>query len=159
MGIRDHCTTDTLAKRACEETDCSIRRECMRHGVILGEARLRRVLKAYAGYYNQVRTHFALAKDAPHPRPVQRLGEVAARPILGGLHHEYCRIQFSVGTGCQYKLDRGLVATNGLGKRQTVRASSRIDVGEDDPDVLPSLKQRDDLVCAASLPRARASTL
>jgi transposase InsO family protein len=54
----------------------SIRRECLDHVVILDEAHLRRVLKAYAGYYNQVRTHLALAKDAPQPRPVQRLGEV-----------------------------------------------------------------------------------
>jgi hypothetical protein len=33
-----------------------------------------------------------LGKDAPLIRPIQRFGEVAARPILGGLHHGYCRI-------------------------------------------------------------------
>jgi transposase InsO family protein len=94
MGIRDH----PIAPQApwqnghAERLIGSIRRECLDHVVILGEAYLRRVLKAYACYYNQVRTHLALAKDAPHPRPVQRLGEVVARPILGGLHHEYCRI-------------------------------------------------------------------
>jgi hypothetical protein len=32
-----------------------------------------------------------LAKDAPLVPPVQQFGEVIARPILGGLHHEYCR--------------------------------------------------------------------
>jgi transposase InsO family protein len=94
MGIRDQ----PIAPQApwqnghAERLIGSIRRECLDHVVILGEAHLRRVLKAYAGYYNQVRTHLALAKDAPHPCPVQRLGEVVARPILGGLHHEYCRI-------------------------------------------------------------------
>ena len=93
MGIRDH----PIAPRSpwqnghAERLIGSIRRECLDHVVILGEAHLRRVLKAYAAYYNQVRTHLALAKDAPLPRPVQRLGEVVARPILGGLHHEYCR--------------------------------------------------------------------
>jgi hypothetical protein len=25
-------------------------------------------------------------------RPIQRLGQLAARPILGGLHQQYCRI-------------------------------------------------------------------
>jgi transposase InsO family protein len=69
----------------------SIRRECLDHIVILGEDHLRRVLKAYAAYYNHVRPHLALAKDAPLVRPVQRFGQVTARPILGGLHHQYCR--------------------------------------------------------------------
>ena len=30
--------------------------------------------------------------DSPCHRPVQRLGRVAAQPILGSLHHHYCRI-------------------------------------------------------------------
>jgi hypothetical protein len=70
----------------------SIRRECLDHIVVFGEAHLRRVLKAYAAYYNNVRTHLSLGKDAPLIRPIQRFGNIAARPILGGLHHEYCRI-------------------------------------------------------------------
>jgi putative transposase len=52
---------------------------------------LRRNLGAYAAYYNDTRTHLSLDKDAPARRPIQRLGEISARPILGGLHHEYCR--------------------------------------------------------------------
>ena len=39
--------------------------------------------------------HLALAKDAPLVRPVQRFGQVTAKPILGGLHHQYCRIELS----------------------------------------------------------------
>ena len=31
----------------------SIRRECVDHIVVLGEAHLRRILKTYAGYYNK----------------------------------------------------------------------------------------------------------
>ena len=42
--------------------------------------------------YNNIRTHLSLAKDAPLVRPVQRFGFIAATPILGGHHHEYCRI-------------------------------------------------------------------
>jgi transposase InsO family protein len=94
MGIRDH----PIAPRSpwqnghAERLIGSIRRECLDHVVILSEGHLRRVIKAYAAYYNQVRTHLALAKDAPHPRSVQPLGDIVAKPVLGGLHHQYCRI-------------------------------------------------------------------
>jgi transposase InsO family protein len=94
MGIRDH----PIAPRSpwqnghAERLIGSIRRECLDHTVILGEANLRQVLKAYAAYYNNVRTHLSLGKDAPLVRPVRRFGSIAARPILGGLHHQYCRM-------------------------------------------------------------------
>jgi hypothetical protein len=42
------------------------------HIVVLGETHFRRVLKSYARYYNKVRTHRSLDKDAPISRPVQR---------------------------------------------------------------------------------------
>ena len=32
----------------------SIRRECLDHVIVLGEAHLRRILKSYARYYNPV---------------------------------------------------------------------------------------------------------
>ena len=70
----------------------SIRRECLDHIVVFGEAHPRRIFAACASYCNDVRTHLAHAKDAPPTRPVQRFGEIAVRPILGGLHHQYCRI-------------------------------------------------------------------
>ena len=94
MGIRDH----PIAPRSpwqnghAERLIGSIRRECLDHVVIFGEAHLRQVLKAYAAYYNHVRTHLSLAKDAPLVRPIQRFGNIAATPILGGLHHQYCRM-------------------------------------------------------------------
>jgi hypothetical protein len=44
-------------------------------------------------YYNDVRTHRSLDKDAPVSRPVQRTGSVKSFPILGGLHHHYARVQ------------------------------------------------------------------
>ncbi|MPZ36134.1 MAG: hypothetical protein GEV13_35135 [Rhodospirillales bacterium] len=47
----------------------SIRRECLDHVVVLGEAQLRRILAAYAGYYNGFRTHLFLDKDTPSHRP------------------------------------------------------------------------------------------
>ena len=93
MSIRDH----PIAPRSpwqnghAERLIGSIRRECLDHIVILGEAHLRRILRAYAAYYNRVRTHLSLDKDAPLVRSVERVGDIVSRPILGGLHHEYCR--------------------------------------------------------------------
>jgi hypothetical protein len=55
----------------------SIRRECLDHIVVLGEAHLRRILHFYACYYNEIRTHRSLDKDAPVSRPVQRTGIIS----------------------------------------------------------------------------------
>ena len=70
----------------------SIRRECVDHFIILGEAHLRRILRSYARYYNDIRTHWSLDKDAPVSRPIQRTGIISSRPVLGGLHHHYVRV-------------------------------------------------------------------
>jgi Integrase core domain len=70
----------------------SIRRECLDHMIVFGEAHLRRILGAYAAYYNESRTHRSLNKDAPFHRAIERLGAITSHPILGGLHHQYCRI-------------------------------------------------------------------
>ncbi|MCA6111115.1 hypothetical protein J6497_28485 [Bradyrhizobium sp. CNPSo 4026] len=70
----------------------SIRRECLDHFVVLGEAHLRRILRDYARYYNDIRTHRSLDKDAPVARRVQRTGSIKSAPILGGLHHHYVRV-------------------------------------------------------------------
>jgi hypothetical protein len=70
----------------------SIRRESVDHMIVLGEAHLRRILKSYARYYNGVRTHRSLNKDALVNRSVQRTGVIGSRTILGGLHHHYSRI-------------------------------------------------------------------
>jgi hypothetical protein len=70
----------------------SFRRESLDHLVVFDEAQLRRVLKNYASYYNQVRTHLSLDKNAPDFRRSQKLGLIAAISILGGLHHQYVRV-------------------------------------------------------------------
>ena len=71
----------------------SVRRECLDHVIIVNAAGLRRVLNAYVAYYTASRTHLALEKDAPLPRPVARptAGRVVAIPQVGGLHHRYER--------------------------------------------------------------------
>ena len=50
------------------------------------------LLHSYQRYYNEVRTHLSLHKDAPVPREVRAAGRVLAVPILGGLHHQYVRV-------------------------------------------------------------------
>jgi len=50
------------------------------------------VLSCYVDYYNAARTHLALSKDTPIQRAVQSAGRIQARPVLGGLHHQYARI-------------------------------------------------------------------
>jgi hypothetical protein len=62
--------------------------------VVFDEAQLRRVLRNYASYYNQVRTHLSLGKHAPDFQRPQKIGRIAAIPILGGLHHQYVRVCF-----------------------------------------------------------------
>jgi transposase InsO family protein len=94
MGIRDH----PIAPRSpwqnghVERLIGSIRRESLDHLVVFGEAHLREVLKNYAGYYDKVRPHLSLDKDAPDFRRTHKIGRIAAIPILGGLHHQYVRV-------------------------------------------------------------------
>jgi hypothetical protein len=61
--------------------------------VVIGERHLMRILSEYVEYYNGIRTHLALAKDAPEPRSVQppSQGRVVEMSRVGGLHHEYLR--------------------------------------------------------------------
>ena len=56
------------------------------------ETHLRRILQTYSGYYNDIRTHRSLNKDAPVSRPVQCAGIINSHAILGGLHHHYVRV-------------------------------------------------------------------
>jgi transposase InsO family protein len=94
MGIRDRPTSphSPWQNGYTERLIGSIRRECLDHGVVFGELHLRHVLLSYMKYYNELRTHLSLNKDAPASRSVQRAGHILCRPVRGGLHHEYARI-------------------------------------------------------------------
>jgi putative transposase len=81
------------ANAVCERFLGSVRRECLDQMLLLSEAHLRRVLKAYVEYFNQMR---------PHQGIVQRILEsmnhgtsppfassfIHRHPVLGGLHHD-----------------------------------------------------------------------
>jgi transposase InsO family protein len=86
MGIRDKpiAPASPWQNGFAERLIGSIRRECLDHIIVLGEVHLRRILKSYARYYNETRTHLALDKDAPLSRTVKRAGRILCRPILGG---------------------------------------------------------------------------
>src|SRR5258706_5301026 len=84
MGIRDKPTApgSPWQNGFAERLIGSIRRECVDHVVALGEAHLRKILQAYARYYNDLRTHRSLDKDAPFSRPgaADRKHHVTATP-------------------------------------------------------------------------------
>ena len=94
MGIRDRPTSlrSPWQNGIAERLIGTLRRECLDQVLIYGEGHLRRILLAYAAYYNRTRTHLTLQKDAPLQRIIQRVGNITAIPILRGLHHEYIRI-------------------------------------------------------------------
>jgi len=94
MGIRDRPTTprSPWQNGYCERLIGSIRKECLDHVVVFGERHLRYLLRSYAIYYNQTRTHLSLNKDSPVSRAEETVGRILPVPILGGLHHQYVRI-------------------------------------------------------------------
>ena len=100
MGIRDKpiAPASPWQNGFAERLIGSIRRECLDHVIIVGEAHLHRIMKSYARYYsyahyyNGFRTHRSLNKDTPNSRPVQRSGPISSYAILAGLHHHYARV-------------------------------------------------------------------
>ena len=94
LGIRDHPTSarSPWQNGYAERLIGSIRRECLDHIVVIGEQHLSHVFNCYMEYYNAVRTHLSLGKDAPNRRAVQKWGRIEVRPVLAGLHHRYVRM-------------------------------------------------------------------
>src|SRR5262244_3432516 len=94
MGIRDKPTAprSPWQNPYVERLIGTIRRECLDHVIVFGEAHLRRILGRYAAYYNESRIHRSLDKDAPFHRAIERFGVITSQPVIGGLHHQYCRI-------------------------------------------------------------------
>ena len=95
MGIREVLTAprSPWQNAYVERFIGSVRRECLDHIVVLSAAGLHRVLKSHIEYYTASRTHLALDKDTPSPRPVAppAAGRVVAIPQVGGLHQRYER--------------------------------------------------------------------
>jgi len=96
MGIREVLTAPRAPWQNpfAERVIGSIRRECLDHFLILNDAHLRRLLRAYVACYNGSRPHQALENNSPIPRNVQppSRGRIRALPEIGGLHHRYQRV-------------------------------------------------------------------
>jgi transposase InsO family protein len=69
MGIRDKPISagSPWQNGFAERLIGTIRRECVDHLIVRGEAHLRRVLVEFAAYYNESRIHHSLGKDASNP--------------------------------------------------------------------------------------------
>jgi transposase InsO family protein len=88
------------ANAFCERL-VGMRRECLDFIIPLNEKHLRRILREWVDQYNSGRPHSSLGPGIPNKghRPAVRSGtpsdrigkpsRVVARPVLGGLHHEY----------------------------------------------------------------------
>ena len=85
MGIRDRPTSfrSPWQNGYVERLIGSIRRECTDHLIVFNAEHLQRILANYTAYYNEVRTHVSLGKDAPYTRQIERFGDIVAHPILG----------------------------------------------------------------------------
>ncbi len=60
--------------------------------LILNEAHLRQVMKAYIDHYNKARPHQGIEQHCPVPIGKARQdGLVKRRDVLGGIIHEYDR--------------------------------------------------------------------
>jgi putative transposase len=81
------------ANAICERFLGSLRRECLDHILILSERSLHQVVKEYTQYFNYARPHQGTEQRIPcRPERLERPpvnGELASRPMLGGLHHDY----------------------------------------------------------------------
>jgi transposase InsO family protein len=89
------------ANAFCERLIGTVRRECLDFLIPLNERHLRGILKEWVAHYNYGRPHSSLGPGLPEPSEASPITpnprrfhlakdcRVVARPILGGLHHEY----------------------------------------------------------------------
>jgi hypothetical protein len=90
-----------VANAICERAIGTLRRECLDFVIPLNKKHLSHTLKDWGAHYNQGRPHMSLGPGIPLPiqtLPVPQQAHqhqiptgqcVMARPVIGGLHHEY----------------------------------------------------------------------
>jgi putative transposase len=90
------------ANAFCERVIGTIRRECLDLTIAFSERQVRAILREWVSHYNRGRPHASLGPGIPEGLEVNPVvGEsnghsvptgyrVVAKPIVGGLHHEYC---------------------------------------------------------------------
>ena len=81
------------ANAIAERVIGTLRRECLDHFIVINERQLLRVMREYVAHYNSGRPHRSLDLETPTGPPARagppQTGKIVARPVLGGLHHEY----------------------------------------------------------------------
>jgi len=89
------------ANALCERLLGTLRRECLDFVIPFTENHLRRLLSAWVPHYNAGRPHMSVGPGIPQPpaalpaslcahrHRLPKQYQVAACPILGGLHHDY----------------------------------------------------------------------
>jgi len=88
------------ANAFCERLIGTIRRECLDFVIPWGERHVRSVLAEWVAHYNRGRPHASLGPGIPDPardwlapplsgHRIRDGHRVVAKPVLGGLHHEY----------------------------------------------------------------------
>lgn len=97
----EHCGTRNLIapRRApkfnavAERLVRTVRRECLDHILVLGEAHLLRILREYAAFYNFQRPHQGIGQKTPIPKKgaIRKKGRIVSVSVLGGIQHHYER--------------------------------------------------------------------
>jgi len=88
------------ANAFCERVIGTIRRECLDWVIPVNEGHLRHLLREWVAHYNRGRPHASLGPGIPegsalslapasHGHRIPDGSSIVAKPILGGLHHEY----------------------------------------------------------------------
>ena len=84
------------ANAICEWIIGSLKRECLDHMLIWHRSQVRRLVKAYAAYYNLARLHQGINQRIPehydqcqHSMTRYSQASIISKPVLGGLHHHY----------------------------------------------------------------------
>ena len=71
----------------------SARREILDHVIVLDDQHLGRLVAQYKQYFNEARPHQGIGQRIPG-KPVVAIDitkPIVAKPVLGGLHHDYRR--------------------------------------------------------------------
>jgi hypothetical protein len=78
------------------------------HIIVLGEVHLRQILKSYASYYNEIRTHRSLDKDAQSLAKFSEPEASDRTPFLADFATATPELEFSIHTSLTHTQKRQL---------------------------------------------------
>ncbi|MEA2981869.1 MAG: hypothetical protein QOF09_3692 [Alphaproteobacteria bacterium] len=112
MGIRDKPTAPASPWQNgfAERLIGSIRRECVDHFIVLGEAHMRRILRVYARYYNEIRTIVHWTKMRQFRARFSVLESSVHARSLADFITNMCGFEFSVHTSNVLRMELNALA-------------------------------------------------